>query len=136
MANTLPKFGPDFFSDMFQTNMDMTKLVDAQRRNIEALMEAQRVAFDGYKTAMEKQVSLLKDAMEEMSGAAGEAFSGKTPEVNASKQMDMAQAAMKSAFDHVREVAELTTKANQDAFAVLQERFSAGLEEMKETAKK
>ena len=126
----------DFITSLFQSNLDMAKLADAQQRNMEALMEAQRVAFDGYKSAMEKQVSVMKDAMEQMTGAAGEAFSGKTPEANAAKQMEMAQTAMKSTFDNVREMAELATKANQSAFAILQERFTAGLEEMKSAGQK
>ncbi|MGF1605405.1 MAG: phasin family protein [Rhodothalassiaceae bacterium] len=132
MATKKDTFSPaDFMTDMFKQNIDMSKLVDVQRRNLEAMMEAQRVAFDGYKTAMEKQVSMMKDAMDEMSSAAGEAFSGKTPEANAAKQMEMAQTAMRNAFDHVREVTSLTVKANQDAFTVLQERMAGTLDEMK-----
>lgn len=127
--------GAEFFSDLFQSNMHMAKLVDAQRRNIEALMDAQKAAFNGYKDAMEKQVGIMREAMDELSTATSEAMSSKTPEANASKQIEMAQAAMRRTFENVREVAELTTKANQDAFAILQDRFKEGLEEMKGSSK-
>ncbi|MBB4210431.1 phasin family protein [Rhodothalassium salexigens DSM 2132] len=121
----------DFFSDMFKTTMDMDKMIEAQRKNVEALVEAQRVAFEGYKTAMERQVALMKEAMNEYSNMTGDLFSGKTPEANASKQAELAQNAFRNAFENSREIAEITTKTNQDAFAVLQKRFTEGVEEMK-----
>lgn len=135
-AKNDPKFGTEMFTDMFKSSMDMAQLIEAQRRNIEALMEAQRIAFDGYKTAMERQVAMMKDAMDEMSNMAGDAFSGKTPEANAAKQMELAQTALRNTFENVREVADLTAKANQEAFTVLQKRFTDSMEEMKVGGKK
>lgn len=121
----------DFFTSMFKTNMDMDKMIEAQRKNVEALVEAQRVAFEGYKSAMERQVALLKEAVSEYSNMTGDMFSGKTPEANASKQAEVAQNAFRNAFENSREIAEITTKTNQDAFAVLQKRFTEGVDEMK-----
>lgn len=125
----------EFFTTFFKApKMDMTALIDAQRKNMEAMLEAQRLAFEGIKGAVERQVTLVNEQVTEFSGAASEAFSAKTPEANAGKQMEMAQAAMRANIENAREIAELTNKAGTDAFAVLQKRFTESVEEAKKLA--
>ena len=140
MANTKTKqnglFDVDSFTGAFKASqIDAGKVIEAQRKNVEAMTEANRVALEGYKTVAERQVALVQDAVSEFSGAANDAFAGKTPEANAAKQFEIAQTFMRSALEGAREVAELAAKANQDAFAVLQQRFTDGVEELKAAAK-
>ena len=140
MASTKTKqnglFDVDSFTGAFKASqIDAGKVIDAQRKNVEAMMEANRVALEGYKTVAERQVALVQDAVSEFSGAANDAFAGKAPEANAAKQFEIAQTFMRSALEGAREVAELAAKANQDAFAVLQQRFTDGVEELKAAAK-
>lgn len=120
------------FAAFFKTpNFDMNSVMEAQRKNLEAMMEANRVAFEGYKDAAEKQLEIVRKSMDEASGAANEALSGKTPEANATKQVELAQGVARSSFEGFREVAELTLKANREAFAVIQKRFNEGVDEIK-----
>lgn len=125
-------FNVDTFMGMFKTpKVDYQALLDSQRKNVEAMMEANRIALDGYKSAAEKHADLLKTTVTDMQDVAGKAFDGSTPEINATKQLEAAQTLFKSALDVSREAAELTFAAHQKAFSVLQDRMTAGAEEAK-----
>ena len=120
------------FAGLFKFPLfDVDAVLEAQRKTVEALVEAQRVAFEGYKAASEKQAEAVKKALEEATGAAREVLNGKTPEVNAQKQIELAQNLARSGYETFREVSELTLKANRDAFAVIQKRWSEGAETFK-----
>lgn len=120
------------FAAFFKTpNFDINAVLEAQRKNVEAVMEANRVAFEGFKTASEKHVASLKRSFDDAQGAATELLNGKTPEVNATKQIELAQGFAKAQAETIREVAELTIAASRDAFAVIQKRFAEGMDELK-----
>lgn len=120
-------FAPFFKAPAF----DFTAVLDAQRKNVEAVMEANRVAFEGLKTASEKHAANLKKAFDDAQGAATDLFNGKTPEANAGKQIELAQGFAKTNAETLREVTELAIAANRDAFAVIQKRFAEGMDELK-----
>ncbi|GAB4121286.1 MAG: hypothetical protein Kow00104_04740 [Rhodothalassiaceae bacterium] len=119
---------PAFFK---APNFDFNAVLEAQRKNLEAVMEANRVAFEGFKTATEKQVASVRKTFDEAQGSAAELLNGKTPEVNAAKQIELAQGFVKAQIETMREVAELTAAASRDAFAVIQKRFAEGMDELK-----
>ncbi len=134
MATTTKKTeaAANAFAGLFKFPLfDVDAVLDAQRKTVEALVEAQRVAFEGYKAVSEKQAEAVQKALEDVSGAAHEVLNGKTPEVNAQKQIELAQNLTRSSFETFREVSELTLKANRDAFAVIQKRWSEGAETFK-----
>jgi len=115
----------DAFAGLFKFPLfDLDAVLEAQKKTIEALVEAQRVAFEGYRAAGEKQAEAVKKALEDMNGATREILNGKTPEVNAQKQVEFVQNFARSGYETIREVSELTLKANRDAFAVIQKRWS------------
>lgn len=134
MTNTVefPKFDLDaWFEAIKAPKFDVNALVDAQSKNTEALVKAHQVAYEGYKAVAERQVELAKETYESISKKVNEAFSGKTPEVNAAKQMEFAQAAYETAVANARELAELAAKVNQDAVTVISERFNESLDEFR-----
>lgn len=132
MATTRKTETADVFAGLFKfPNFDVDAALDAQRKNIEALVEANRIAFDGYKAVIEKQSEAVRKLFEDSTGATRDALSGKTPEANAQKQFEVAQGVAKSGFESLREVADLTAKTNRETFAVIQKRFSDSVEEIK-----
>ncbi|GER07110.1 hypothetical protein GCM10007972_18630 [Iodidimonas muriae] len=117
---------------LFKTpNFDMSAIMDAQRKNVEALIEANRVAFEGYKTVSEKNVALVRTMFEDASGVATDVLNGKTPEANAGKQAEFAQDVARKGLEGFREVSELALNVNRDAFGVVQKRFTQSMDELK-----
>ncbi len=120
------------FADFFKLpSFDMNAMLEQQRKNIEAVVEANRVALEGYKAVSEKQAEVLRQGIEESSKAAREAFNAKTPEANAEKQYETFQGLAKVGFENARDVTDLVIKTHTDAFAVIQKRFTDGIEEAK-----
>ena len=127
-----PRFDVDaWFEAIKAPKLDVNTFIDAQTKNTEAVIKAQQVAFDGYKAVAERQVELAKDAYDALTKKVNEAVAGKTPEVNAAKQIEFAQTAYETAVANARELAELATKANQEALSVLRDRVSEGIDEFR-----
>lgn len=114
---------------------DMELLLEAGRKNAEALFEAGRVAFNGYHELLERQAELARELIAEAETATRSLFSGKTPELNASAQFEIAQNHVKKQVENWRELAEISVKTQREAFAVIAKRFEEGLEEARRLQK-
>ncbi len=134
--NTFPAFDFSALMDAFKApNFDASELVEAHKKNVEALAKANRAAVEGFKAVAARQAEIVKDEVANISEVTGEVLSGKTPEANASKQFELAQNAFTRSWDYARELSELTLKVNQQVFDVLQTRVDTGVEEVKTQAK-
>ena len=134
--NPFQAFDFSAWADAFKApKFDTAELVDAHKKNTDALAKANRAAVEGFKSVAARQAEIVKDEVANFSEAANEIFSGKTPEANATKQIELAQNAFARGFDYVRELTELTAKANQEVFDVLQSRFENGVKEAKAQVK-
>lgn len=130
-------FGFDAFSKMFEKapSFDMPAVMDFQRKNVEALVEANRVMFDCAKAVASKQADFAKTVAADMNEKAVKTFQNEAPEFNINKSVEDFQAGVKTLGENAREVTDMTTEAGQKAFAVMQERYQESVEEIKEAAK-
>ena len=56
--------------------VDFAALVDRERKNIEALAEANRIAFEGWQALVRRQAEILQETMKKVVTNAGHADSG------------------------------------------------------------
>lgn len=126
------------FSNMKMPNMmDFQALADAQRRNLEAMAAANRVAMEGAQAVARRNMELMQQTMAEMS----EAMRGLTaldgnPATKAAQQAEMMKANYERAVASMKELADLIQKSNGEALEVLNRRFAEALEEMQALVKK
>lgn len=126
------------FSSMKMPNMmDFQALADAQRRNLEAMAAANRVAMEGAQAVARRNMELMQQTMSEMS----EAMRGLTamdgnPATKAAQQAEMMKANYERAVASMKELADLIQKSNGEALEVLNRRFAEALEEMQALVKK
>ncbi len=111
--------------------VDMTAMLDAQRKNIEALTEANRRAAEGMQALGQRQAEILQQTMAELSETMSGVMAGQTPEVDASKQAELAKEAFDRALGYMRELAEMASKANTEAFEVVNSRLQEQMQELK-----
>lgn len=125
-------FGFDAFTKMFETasQFDMQAALDFQKKNLEAVVEANRMMFDCAKAVATKQADFAKDVAADLNDKAVKGFQNEAPEFNVTKSIEELQANVKSFGDNAREVADMTTEAGQKAFTLLQERYTASVEEI------
>ncbi|GHF27007.1 hypothetical protein GCM10017044_22560 [Kordiimonas sediminis] len=127
-----PVFGFEAFSDMFKVPaFDLSAVTEFHKKNVEALAEAGRLAFEGSKSLTQKNVELAKENIAEVNEHATKMFNGKASELGFDKSFETAQAFMQKSVKDARVVADLAVESNQKVIAVLQDRYAAGAEEIK-----
>lgn len=114
---------------------DVESLVAAQRKNLEALTQANQLAVEGVQAIARRQVEIARQAMDEASAALREWTLPGAPEERLAKHAELAKQAFEKGVTTARELAELAAKANTEAFNVIQKRVAEGFEEIRDYAK-
>ena len=110
--------------------IDMPAIVEARRKDIEALAEANRIAFEGMQSLAQKQAEILQKSMQEAQAAMQQLSSGQ-PAENAGKQGELMQQAFQQALANMRELAEMAGKSQAQAMEVVSKRVQENIEETK-----
>lgn len=143
-SKMMKDFDPTRMADEF-TNLlknyklpgvDMDSVVATQRRNVEALTAANRVAFEGMQAVAKRQAEILQETMNEASKALDSIAKAGSPSDAAAKQAELAKDAFERALANARELAEMVTKAQDEATSTINSRISESLDEFKDLALK
>jgi phasin family protein len=94
--------------------------MDREKKNIEALTEANRVAFEGWQALVRRQAEILQDSIKR----AVDTVQG---EDAGTKRMDLAAHAFETALSHMRELTEMAIKSQREAFDVIRKRAEEDL---------
>jgi hypothetical protein len=126
----------ELFAAVHWPVVDADAIMAAQRRNLDALIEANKVAAAGYQELYERQIALFETAVAE----ARETFAGLQGEPltvdQAGRNLETLRTAFEKATAEVCELAELAQKANTSAFEVIQARAEEAATEFKATMEK
>ena len=109
--------------------VDFAALVDRERKNIEALAEANRIAFEGWQLLVRRQAEILQETMKEVVANAGQQDAIK-------KRADLAKEGFEKALANMRELAEMATKSQKEAFDVVRKRIEENVEGIRNFGKK
>jgi len=116
--------------------VDMGAVLEAQRRNIEALTAANQVAFEGIQTVLRRQAEILRQTMEQSSSMVNELMAAGAPEDKIAKQTEIAKQAFEKALSNMKELVEMVARSNSDAAELLSKRVSESLDELKAAVQK
>ncbi len=120
------------FSQMRIPGMpDGQALMDAHKRNVEALTQAQQVAIEGVQAVAKRNLEMMQQAMAEAAETMRTLTTGGAPQDRAAKQAELLKRAYDRAVEHARELSELVQKTNSDAVTVLNRRFGEAMDEVK-----
>jgi phasin family protein len=123
-------------ADFRMPTVDVDAVVASQRKTIEAFTQANQLAVEGAQAVARRQVEIARQTVEEFTSFVREITQPGSPEDKLAKQADAMKAALEKGFSNARELAELATKANTEAFNVLNKRVAEGLDEVRDYAKK
>lgn len=105
-------------------------------KNVEALANASRAAFEGAQVLAKRQAEILHETVNQTAESFRTlAEAGSPPEV-AAKQAELGKEAFEKAIGNMRELAEMVTKAQQSAMGNISGRVSQSLDEIKDAALK
>lgn len=116
--------------------IDMNEVFSVYRKNLEAFSAANQIMSEGAQTIARRGAEFMRDNVEESLNATRELMTTNTPEKNAAKQAEYTKQAAQNSMNQFREVTEMATKSQFEAFDVLSNRFASSIEETKTIAEK
>ncbi|MDX2101688.1 MAG: phasin family protein [Alphaproteobacteria bacterium] len=118
-------------ADFKVPGVDIESILATQRKNVEALAQANQLAVEGMQAVARRQAEILRTSLEEATKAAQEMMEQGAPEEKMAKQTELVKVAFEKALSNMRELAEMVAKSNTDAFNVINKRFTESLDEMR-----
>ncbi len=133
-------FDPTKMTDQFSKllknyklpGVDMDAIVANQRKNVEALTSANRVTLEGVQAVIKRQVEIVQETMNEASKAYESVSKAGSPTEAAAKQVELVKEAFERALSNARELAEMVSKAQQEATNAINSRIAESLDEYKD----
>lgn len=130
MANESNPFG-DLTKMMQQftvPGLDMGAIIESRRKDMEALVEANKAAYEAMQALARKQSEIMTQAMQGIQESAkGLVASASDP----AKQAELVRGAYQKAIADMTDLAEMARQSQVDAMAGITERATQSMEEMK-----
>ena len=104
-------------------SLDIDALIDWQRRDMEALTEANRQASEGIKALVERRNEILRETLSEWQAAIKETTSAEA----ISKRADAAKQGIEKAVANLRELSEMEAQARSNAWKIVQDRMQENM---------
>ncbi|MCR6630057.1 MAG: phasin family protein [Magnetospirillum sp.] len=121
-----------YLGDFKVPGVDVDSLITSQRKNIEALTQANKLAYDGLQAVVKRQVEILRQTVDEVAQATKDIAEPGNPQDKAAKQTELAKEAFERSLSNLRELSEMIAKANNEAFDLLNKRFTQTLDEVRD----
>ncbi len=124
------------FSAFSFPGFSVEAVMAAQRKNVEAFTQANQLAIEGVQAFAKRQVELAREAFEGAPAFFKEMSSPTPPQERIAKNAEIVKATFEKNLATAKELGDLVTKANTEAFAVITKRMTESFEEMKDVAAK
>jgi phasin family protein len=110
---------------------DMEALMAAQKRNMEAMSAANRIALEGAQAVAKRHMEIMQQTMAEMTETMRAITSTESPNAKAARQAEMLKKSYEHAVANAQELADLIQRANGEAIGLLNQRFAEAMDEVK-----
>ena len=127
---------PDFTKYDFTKLFDVKALLEIQRKNIEAVSEANKLAFEGFQAAGQRQAAILSQIVEDTSSIVKEITAEKTPEEKMTRQAELVKNAYEKSVTNWRELTDIIGESSKEASDIINRRVTSSLTELKSTLDK
>ena len=112
-------------------SVDTAALIEAQRKNLEAVTAANRAVYAGVQAVAQRQAEILRENVNAAVTAAREISGAGTPQDQLAKQAEVAKASYETAVANWQELAELNVKSGSEVAALINKRVTESLDEVK-----
>lgn len=121
------------FEGMKMPGFDLSAMMESQKRNVEALMAANKAAAAGYQDFYKKQMAIFEETMQAAQANVAGMGESVGPDA-AAKQADLYRTAFEKALANMTELAEAAKKANEEAYAIVSARVKESVAELQAMA--
>jgi phasin family protein len=124
------------FGDFRSYGFHPGSIAELQRKNVEALTQANQLAVEGMRALAQRQTEIVQESFGDASALWRDLLEPSTPEDRMAKQAELAKHAFEKGVSNARELSELGRKATADVFAVITRRVSESFDEMQQIARR
>ena len=124
------KTGANLFGDLGKLaekiklpGVDIGAIVESQRKDMEALAEANKQAYEGIKALAQRRNEILQEALVEWQ----EAMKDATGKDALAKNAERAKRGVQQAIANFKELADMEAKSRSKAWKIVQDRFQENL---------
>ena len=111
--------------------VNVETIVETARKNFAVMTTANTAAVETMKTIAQRQGDMVRAAMEDFSKHGSEVLAAATVEEKAIKQIDFVKKSYETAIANSKELVELYSKSQAEAFQALSQRVAELTEEVK-----
>lgn len=119
------------FENFKVPGFDSNLLVESQRKNIEAVVAAQRICLEGMQAVAQRQAEIGARMVEESLAAMRNISATGEPKDQLVKQAELMKDGFAQCIASLRELNAMSNKSNTEAYEIISKRVEEGLEEMK-----
>lgn len=128
------------FVDMFKSfgeqlkmpSVDVDKIVEHHRKNLETLEKTARAATSGASDLMAKQRDILQETLREVTDMAQNFRAGSNPQDMMTRQADFARRSFETALKNTSEMAEVVRRSSTETIEILRDRIKEAMEEIRD----
>ncbi|MCH2037595.1 MAG: phasin family protein [Rickettsiales bacterium] len=113
-------------------SFDFKGMTEIQRRNIEAITEANQVIGESIQAAARRQAEIAQSNLGDILQTVKETLSAKTPEESANQSSDLAKSLFEGGLSNASETLEVFTKSSMEAVDIINKRVSKAISEVGE----
>lgn len=108
-------------------------LMETQRRNVQAMTEAQQNVLESWQNLAQRQMKLMASFVQDNAGMAQEIMKEGTPEEKVARQADIFKKAYETSVAQTQELATMMTQSSKETAEIINRRFNASINEIKDT---
>ena len=102
------------------SGVDMMSLIDTEKKNIDALIEVNRSAYDSWRNLMARQAEVFQETMTAIAAEARD-------ESVAGRRTEIARQGFEKALANMRQLAETAADSQKQTMEILHRRFEDGM---------
>jgi phasin family protein len=110
---------------------DMEALIVANRRNMEVLSAANRVALEGAQTVARRHMEIMQQTMADMTTTMKMLANGDSATDKAARQAGLLKDSYQRAVANIKEISDLIQRCNGEAVSMLNNRVTEAMDEWK-----
>jgi phasin family protein len=111
--------------------IDIGAIVEARRKDIEAVAEANDTALRGVQALNQKQSEILQTTLTQLEALVSPSASSESALEKSAKKSELVQQAVQTALASMRDLAETAYRSQADAQAMIGKRVQENLDELK-----
>jgi phasin family protein len=117
-------------------SMDIERVIENHRKNLEALEKSARAASTGASAMMARQREMLQEALDEISGTVRNYRAPADTREFSEKQVEFARKSFETAVKNTSEMASLVSKSGSESLDILRRRIRESMAEIRESYEK